>query len=97
VLATDVRHGREIALTDDSALEVEAKRAHAALAALGNGYGTRAQTALRFSLANPEFACVVIGLAELAHLEEALAAQAMGPLPAEAIAKLEPVYARGFN
>jgi aryl-alcohol dehydrogenase-like predicted oxidoreductase len=62
-----------------------------------NGYGTRAQTALRFSLANPEFACVVIGLAELAHLEEALAAQAMGPLPAEAIAKLEPVYARGFN
>jgi aryl-alcohol dehydrogenase-like predicted oxidoreductase len=97
VLATDARHGREIALTDDSALEVETQRAHAALAALGRGYGTGAQAALRFSLANPEFACVVIGLAELAHLEEALAAQAMGPLPAEAIAKLEPVYARGFN
>jgi aryl-alcohol dehydrogenase-like predicted oxidoreductase len=96
VLATDERHGREIALTENSALEVETKRAHAALAALGTGYGTRAQTALRFSLANPDFACVVIGLAELPHLEEAIAAQAMGPLAPEVIARLESVYARGF-
>lgn len=97
VLATDERHGREIALTENSALEVETKRAHAALAALGTGHGTRAQTALRFSLANPDLACVVIGLAEPSHLEEALAAEAMGPLPAEAIAKLEAVYAKGFS
>lgn len=96
VLATDERHGREIALTENSALEVETQRAHAALAALGTGHGTRAQTALRFSLANPDLACVVIGLAEPSHLEEAIAAEAMGPLPAEAIAKLEAVYARGF-
>lgn len=96
VLATDERHGREIALTENSALEVETKRAHAALAALGPGHGTRAQTALRFSLANPDLACVVIGLGEPSHLEEAIAAEAMGPLPAEAIAKLEAVYARGF-
>ncbi len=96
VLATDERHGREIALTENSALEVETKRAHAALAALGTGHGTRAQTALRFSLANPDLACVVIGLAELSHLEEAIAAEAMGPLPKEVIEKLEPVYARGF-
>ena len=97
VLATDARHGREIALTQNSALEVETKRAHAALAALGAGHGTRAQTALRFSLANPDLACVVIGLAEPSHLEEAIAAEAMGPLPAEAIAKLEAVYAKGFS
>ncbi len=96
VLATDERHGREIALTENSGLEVETKRAHAALAALGTGHGTRAQTALRFSLANPDLACVVIGLAELSHLEEAIAAEAMGPLPKEVIEKLEPVYARGF-
>jgi len=96
VLATDERHGREIALTENSALDVETQRAHAALAALGSGYGTRAQAALRFALANPDLACVVIGLAEPSHLEEAIAAEAMGPLPAEAIAKLEAVYGRGF-
>jgi len=97
VLATDERHGREIALTEDSALEVETKRAHAALAALGAGHGTRAQAALRFSLANPDLACVVIGLAEPSHLDEAIAAQAMGPLAAADIARLEEVYARGFG
>jgi D-threo-aldose 1-dehydrogenase len=96
VLATDERHGREIALTENSDLEVETTRAHAALAALGSGHGTRAQTALRFSLANPDLACVVIGLGEPSHLDEAIAAEAMGPLPAAAIAKLEPVYVRGF-
>lgn len=97
VLATDERHGREIALTENSALEMETKRAHAALAVLGAGYGTRAQVALRFSLANPDFACVVIGLAELSHLEEAIMAEAMGPLPKDAVGTLEAVYSRGFS
>jgi D-threo-aldose 1-dehydrogenase len=96
VLATDARTGREIAVTDNSDLDVESKRAHTALAAIGDGYGTRAQTALRFSLANPDLACVVVGVAEPLHLEEAIAAEAMGPLPAEAIARLEAVYARDF-
>jgi len=97
VLATDARHGREVVLTENSALEVEAKRAQAALAALGAGHGTRAQTALRFALANPEFACFVVGLGEPAHLDEVIKAQAIGPLAAEVITRLEPVYARGFD
>lgn len=97
VLATDERHGREVVLTENSDLDVEAKRARAAFAALGTGHGTRAQSALRFSLANPDLACVVMGLAEPSHLEEAIAAEAMGPLPAQAIAKLEAVYANGFQ
>jgi L-galactose dehydrogenase/L-glyceraldehyde 3-phosphate reductase len=97
VLATDERHGREVVVTRDSDLDVEAQRARAALAALGAAHGTRAQTALRFSLANPDLACIVIGLAEPSHLEEAIAAEARGPLPAEAIAKLEAVYANGFQ
>ena len=97
VLATDERHGREVVVTRDSDLDVEAQRARTALAALGAGHGTRAQTALRFSLANPDLACIVIGLAEPSHLEEAIAAEARGPLPAEAIARLEAVYANGFQ
>jgi L-galactose dehydrogenase/L-glyceraldehyde 3-phosphate reductase len=97
VLATDERHGREIALAENSALDVETRRAHAALAALGSSHGTRAQTALRFSLANPDLACVVIGLGEPSHLDEAIAAEAMGPLPADVIATLEAVYENGFR
>jgi aryl-alcohol dehydrogenase-like predicted oxidoreductase len=97
VLASDVRHGREVVITESADLDTEQRRAAAVFKALGSTYGTQAQTALRFALANPDLATVVVGLAELGHLEEALAAQAKGPLPAEAIARLEPVYARGFD
>ena len=69
-----------------------AKAAHV-LAALGTAHGTRAQTALRFSLAEPRFACTVFGLARLAHLDEALAAADLGPLPASALDALEQAYA----
>jgi len=96
VLATDLRHGREMVLTEHSALDVETQRAQAALAALGQSGGTRAQTALRFALAQPDFACFVVGLGEPSHLDEVIEAEAQGPLPAEVIARLEAVYARGF-
>jgi len=97
VLATDARHGREVVLTEHSALEVETRRAQAALAALGAEHGTRAQTALRFALAQPEFACFVVGLGEPSHLDEVIEAEAKGPLPAEVITRLEPVYASDFG
>jgi len=97
LLATDRRTGREVVLTEDSALELEEQRAHAVLDAFGPGHGTRAQNALRFVLAQPDFACFVVGLGEPAHLDEAIEAAAMGPLPADLIARLEGVYARGFN
>ena len=64
---------------------------------LDERYGTRAQTAIRFALANPDIACVVVGMAELGHLEEALAAAEMGPLPDEALAALNAVYESGFR
>jgi L-glyceraldehyde 3-phosphate reductase len=97
VLATDERHGREAVLTEQSDLAVESERAAAAFAALGDGHGTRAQAALRFGLANPDLACIVIGMAEPEHLEQALEAGAAGPLDAHAIARLEAVYASGFG
>jgi L-galactose dehydrogenase/L-glyceraldehyde 3-phosphate reductase len=97
VLATDVRHGREAVIMPEANLPVEERRARAVLEQLGGRYGTRAQTAIRFALANPDLACVVVGLAELAHLEEALAAAEMGPLPDAALAALREVYASGFG
>lgn len=97
VLATDRRHGREIVLTRNSEMPAEEARTRAVLAALGTGHGTRAQAALRFVLANRDIACAVIGLAEPAHLEEALAAAQMGPLPQSALTALDRVYAAEFQ
>ncbi len=97
VLPTDKRHGRESVITLGSEIPLEEKRAHAVYASLGDGYGTRGQIALRFGLANPDVSCVVFGLAELAHLDEALAAVEMGPLPQEALDRLNTVYAAEFG
>lgn len=97
VLASDERHGREVAVTESADLGTEQRRAAGVFAVLRDSYGTRAQTAIRFALANPDLCIAVVGLAELRHLDEAIAAQAMGPLPADAIARLEAVYARDFQ
>ena len=96
VLATDVRHGRENPITDGATLASEALRAGAVRERLGDRHGTPAQTAIRFALANPDISCVVVGMAELAHLEEALAAAEMGPLSEAALADLEDLWARDF-
>lgn len=96
VLTAGDEHDRMIAITPNSTYAEEKARADAVFEVLGSRYGTRAQAALRFGLANPHVSGVVIGLAEIAHLDEALAGAAMGPLPAEAIAALKPVWARDF-
>jgi len=97
VLATDVRHGREIIITQGTEIAAEERRARTVFAALGNTYGTRAQTALRFVLTNPEVSCAIIGLAEPAHLEEALTGAEAGPLPRQALDALERLYATDFK
>jgi len=94
ILATDVRHGREVIITDETDVASEEQRAREAFAKLGidedgnTPYGTRAQTALRYNLAEPTLDCTVVGLAQLSHLEEVLGAAEAGPLPADAIARL---------
>jgi D-threo-aldose 1-dehydrogenase len=90
-------HGREVAITAGSEPEREAARAAKIFSVLGSRYGTPAQTALRFSLARPDLACVVVGVHELAHLDEALAAAANGPLPPDALAQLEPIWTSDFH
>ncbi len=96
-LASPQRHGREFVMFPGADLVSEDKRADAIRRALGDAYGTPAQTALRFALANTDFACHVIGIADLAQLDEALAAVRMGPLPRAALAKLEAVWAGNFG
>ena len=91
ILATDVRHGREIIITDDTDVLSEEARARKAFAKLGMSgtadtpYGTRAETALRYVLGEPMIDCAIVGLAELDHLRQVLKAAAAGPLPQDAM------------
>ena len=96
-LASPQRHGREYIMIPGADLASEDKRAAAIWAALGDRYGTPAQTALRFALTNTDFACSVVGIADLAQLDEALAAVAMGPLPPDATAQLEAAVEEQFR
>ncbi len=95
-LAAPEPHGREAPITHNAAVALEHNRAETLLAALPPGQGSRAQAALRFGLAHPGISCIVLGLAELSHLEEALAGAAMGPMADDVIAGLQPVWESDF-
>lgn len=97
VLATDIRHGREAVLTDGSEIADEEARTRTVFQRLGDAYGSRAQTAVRFGLANADLAAVIVGLAEPAHLSEALTAAEMGPLPGDAVEALKGLWETDFG
>ena len=78
VLATDERHGREIPITANAQMEAEEARARAVRTALGERGETRSQTAIRFGLTHPAVSTVVFGVAEMAHVHQALAAPVSG-------------------
>ncbi len=65
--------------------------------AIGTDQGTRAQVALRFVLSNPDVSCAIIGSAELHHIDEALEAEEMGPLPPDVLARLDALYESDFG
>jgi D-threo-aldose 1-dehydrogenase len=92
-LASSERHGREVAITVNAENAAEEARARAAWDVLGTTHGSRAQTALRFGLACPLLSTIVVGIGETWHLDEALAAAEMGPLPGSAMADLERLWA----
>ncbi len=83
-------------MTSDTDLDNEVRCAAAVRAALGASYGTPAQVALRFTLGNRDLSSRVLGITELAQLDEALAAVERGPLPPEGIAKLDQLWANDF-
>lgn len=96
-LASPAPHGREVPIAADAEVEKEHARAARLFAELGTRYGTRAQTAIRFVLGEPRVHTLVLGFAELAHLDEALAAFALGPLPPDAAFLLERIWHAPFG
>jgi aryl-alcohol dehydrogenase-like predicted oxidoreductase len=83
-------------MTSDTDLDNEVRCAAAVRAALGASHGTPAQVALRFALGNRDLSSRVIGITELAQLDEAVAAVERGPLPPESVAKLDQLWATDF-
>lgn len=97
IIATDERHGRESMLTANTTVPEEERKAKVVFETIGTGEGTRAQVALRFVLSNPDISCAIIGSAALHHIDEALRAAAMGPLPVHTLARLEALYDTDFG
>jgi D-threo-aldose 1-dehydrogenase len=97
IIATDERTGRESILTTDTSVAGEERKTKAVFDTIGTDQGTRAQIALRFVLSNPDISCAVIGSAELHHIDEALQAAEMGPLPPHFLARLDALYESDFG
>lgn len=96
-LATPVRTGRESILTTDTDPESEARMSEALFADLGDEFGSRAQTAVRFALSNPDVSTAIIGLSDPDYLTEAVEGALCGPLPESALHQLERLYKTGFE
>ena len=84
-------------LTRNTDAEEETRKARAVYDLFGESYGTLAQTAMRFALANPDIASIDIGPGKIAHIEEAVQAATSGPLPGEALADLDRLYDSDFT
>ncbi len=97
VIATDERTGRESVLTANTSVAEDERKTKAVFDAVGSGHGTRAQVALRFVLSNPEISAAIIGSAELHHVDEALQAAEVGPLPGDVLARLDNLYESDFR
>ena len=89
--------GRVSMMTKETDKDTEVRKTEAALKALGTGYGSRAQTGLRFALACKRLSICMVGIGVPEHVDAALEAEAKGPLSAAAVASLEPVYENNFG
>jgi len=95
-LATEKRHGREMPITFGINETELNKRVENINFILKDIPGTRAQKALRYGLSNDDMSTIVIGLAEISHLEEALEGYELGSLDEEILRKIEELQKNNF-
>ena len=88
LLETDIRHGREIPVTHMIDIKEEERRVQRIYKVVGQTYGNRAQLAVRYGLSAESLHCTVLGLATLEHLQNAIQAVEMGPLPKDVLEKI---------
>jgi L-glyceraldehyde 3-phosphate reductase len=97
IIAADMRERRVSMMTKETDKETEIIKGEAILDELGHGYGTGAQLGLRFALSCADLSLALVGIGEPEHVDAALAASDMGPLPEDALGKLEPLYETDFG
>jgi aryl-alcohol dehydrogenase-like predicted oxidoreductase len=68
-----------------------------ALEPLRDGDATLAPLAIRFALSNPAVSTVLIGVSEVAHVEEAVSAASRGVLTAKQLARIDAVRAADYR
>ena len=95
-LATEKRHGREISITFGINETELNKRVEKINLIMSDIQGTKAQKALRYGLSNDDMSTIVIGLAEISHLEEALEGYELGSLDEEILKKIEELQNNNF-
>ena len=95
-LATDKRHGREIPITFGINETELNKRVEKINLIMRDIQGTKSQKALRYGLSNDDMSTIVIGLAEISHLEEALEGYELGSLDEKILRKIEELQKNNF-
>jgi len=96
-LATDKRHGREIPVTFGINENELNRRVEKINLIFNDVKGTKAQKALRYGLSNKDMSTIVIGLAKIEHLEEALDGYDQGHLDEETLMRIEELQNKNFN
>ncbi len=91
-LAASERHPLNTGSRVEEQYEVDRTRAESLRFLADEGDQTMAQAAIRFALAKPEISSVLVGFSDLSQIEEAVAASAMGPLPAATLGRIEGLY-----
>ncbi|MFQ6030179.1 MAG: aldo/keto reductase [Dehalococcoidia bacterium] len=84
-------------LSPGSSPSADTERTEKMLEALGDQAGSMAQTAIRFGLSNPGVSAVLVGFSQLEHIDEAVAAAEMGPLPDSVLQQLDQLYQTDFG
>ncbi len=96
-LATDIRHGREISVTQGISELEQKRRIKKLFEILKNEKGTRAQIALRYGFSNESLSCIVTGLSKIEHLDQIIEAESFGPLDQNLIEKINFLHKSNFS
>jgi L-galactose dehydrogenase/L-glyceraldehyde 3-phosphate reductase len=97
VIALEKRPERVSMMTKGTDPDLEAIKAAAVFRALGDQYGSRPQTGVRFALGCGDISTVLVGIGAPEHVDAALAAATKGPLPDAALAEVEKLYEGNFG